>query len=482
MGTAVMSRVSGIGAVSDNCHCRRPASASGGTRTDCGPQVRDAGVRARGTAIARGRRLMPSPSRAAALAVLALGAGAAAQQVWIVNPQAGVNALQAMIDDIRVQSGDILRVQGGTYGPTTLTTKALHIVAEGTVEVQQLVIQGIPARTTVSLLGVNITGIPGTGAATPSLWVRQCAGGVMVDSCGFQGRQEAPSQAAQVRAVVQVEQASLFAEWSRLSGTAAGASTLLPASALWASQATVTLSLCTVVGGRALLSSAQDGMPAVQASNALIYLEHNLIMGGSGGNPGNITCPGNPGGLGGAAVDSVNSDVLVTGAEQLWAGFSPTPVCGQPTSAIAGTGNLYMHPSAFLMPNPGAPAVDPRMVVYNRNPVALVPQQSSLLPGQNARWDHYGDPGSFVFTLLSQLAWTTVPHPQIPGGLHVDPGLAILTGPILVPPGGSVPIQFVIPNSPALRGARLFVATVGVDASFINVLATPPSALFVRFL
>jgi hypothetical protein len=447
-------------------------------------------ARGHGTGVARqnaSMRILPLAS----LLALAFMARAHAQQTWIVDANTGgPGALQATVDDVRVQSGDILRVRGGSYSPTTITSKALHVLAEGTVELQQLIVQGIPAQATLSLLGLRMIGIPGTGAATPSFVVRQCAGGVVAVHCVVLGRQEAPSTAAQVRAVTVVDRASLFADWCVFGGTGGRVATaqgeFLPATGLNATNATVTLAYSQLAGGHGIgqLAAGQDGAAAVSAAASMVYVAHCYVRGGVGGTPTfGIQCPLVPGGRGAPAIESAGSELLISGATQIWAGPSPLPLCpGRvPTSAIEGTGVITFHPATFLQPNPGAPGVDPRFTLVHRTLVALVAQQTSVLPGMIARWDHYGAAGTWVFTLLSQLAWTTVPHPFLPGGLHVDPTVALVTGPLLVPGSGALPLGFQVPSSPHLLGARLFVSTVGVDPQSLEVLATPPSSLFVRF-
>jgi hypothetical protein len=206
-----------------------------------------------------------------------------------------------------------------------------------------------------------------------------------------------------------------------------------------------------------------------------------FLTGGGGGTPvGGVSCLGRPGGRGGAAlVNDALSQCLVAGDCSVRAGSAALPRCAPGTSAATGAGSLVHDPKTQFIADGGAPPIDPAMAVTARPVSSLRALQTTLAPGEFARWRHQDEPGVFVFTVLSIAAWPSVPHPIIFGGLHVDIFAALITGPLIVDGSGSLDISFFVPNDSALRGAQLFVATVGVNLR-LEPTATCPSGLVIR--
>jgi hypothetical protein len=209
-----------------------------------------------------------------------------------------------------------------------------------------------------------------------------------------------------------------------------------------------------------------------------------LLTGGGGGFPfGGIQCNTQPGGRGGAAIAcSSLDDIAIAGASTLNAGFTPTPRCSniQPTPAVVGTGTLTTDPAVRLVPGSGAPPVDPRMAYTQRRVSALFANQTIVSLRNFASWTHADPPGTFVFTFISAGAYPVVPHPVVFGGIHVNIGLAIITGPLVMGNTGSLSVGFTVPDDASLRGKRVYVQTVGVDTR-LQATASSPSALYVRF-
>jgi hypothetical protein len=427
--------------------------------------------------------------------LLTLFTSAPNAQVFIVDAATGgPGALQATIN--LAPAGSILRIRPGTYSAATIS-RPFHMIGEGAVLVEQLSISGIGLGQTLSFVGLSITGVPGTGVDTPAVNISSCAGGVMFSACSIAGRQQSATlNPVPRRCVVAVTDAALFADQCSIYGTAGRETTIFgdfyPSAGICAVRATLSLARCTVTGGIGSYVPnttsgyrGQDGGAAILVQDGVLIVNHCQITGGTGGLPfGGIFCNNSPGGRGQPALacGSLDKVVLAGNTTTLTAGFTPRPICTgiSTSSAVLGTGEVVVDPSVRLVPDAPAPAVDPRASLTTRPVSSLFANQALVNLNSFVSWSHRDLPGTYVFILLSSGAFPAVPHPVVFGGLNVDFTHALITGPLQVDSSGALTFAFSVPFDPSLRGARLFVETVGVDAR-LTPNSTGVSMLAVSF-
>jgi hypothetical protein len=273
-------------------------------------------------------------------------------------------------------------------------------------------------------------------------------------------------------------------------------------SALAAVRATVTLSGCTLSGGNGGSQTywflgcptlhGGSGAPALRMDASLVVLDRGNLRGGIGRNAGLVQgcdycgtflLPPTPG-TGGAAVVASNGATLVCmGPSRLASGTSGTSPCvpSIPTPAVDGSGfQLVMDPAVTLVPGAGAPPIRGASMVTTRAMASIESQAMRATVGTPVSWTHHDRPGALAFFLLSAGTARWVPHPVVLGGVHLDPAILFMLGPLTVPASGMLTFAFTVPTDPTLRGGRFYVQTLGIDSS-LQPVGAPVRALCVEF-
>lgn len=440
--------------------------------------------------------------------------GVRSQTVRIVDAAVGGGgALQRAVD--LSAPADILVIRAGEYSRTRVT-RGLHLLADAGARCHQLLVQGIPAGEMLAVVGLDLVGIPATQNLPDDapLRVEACSGTVFFAAASVTGRQDQsqpwqPFLAPQAAPAVRVEGAVLHAEHATFTGVNGqnsatgspppGGYYWLPGAALSAKGARVTLSACTLTGGGGSTHShwsfactthtGQWGQPAVVASGSTVTLDASSLRGGSGGAACcNMCVPCSvaraEAGSGGSAVFADSGSVaLCTGTSNLVTGVSGRGPCGLAASlpAIGGSAaSVFVAPAVTLVPGPGAPPIDPSHQVHTGTMPSLTIASPRATVGTPADWLHRAAPGSWAFFFLGVLTRTSIPHPVVLGGIDIDPGIMLVFGPHVVPPSGQLSFGFQVPPDPVLRGGRLFVQSVGVDAALVAA-APPVTGLFVNY-
>jgi hypothetical protein len=264
------------------------------------------------------------------------------------------------------------------------------------------------------------------------------------------------------------------------------------------------MSGCTVTGGsgsfnvfpiiQALCSytTGQPGQPAFFGSGSVIVLDRCQVTGGSGGNGGSGSCqPCAPlqysqlagAGASAATIDgSTNSTLVCIGASAFRAGAAGQSACGraQSFSAIDGRGRVHLDPGVGLFPDTGAPPIAPGLSVLTRFLPSLTVSTPRVTVGSPADFIHRDRPGAYAFLLFGGATSAWIPHSAVLGGVDIDATAWLVFGPMLLPGSGEIPFGFTVPNDPTLKGARLYLQTVGIDAALLPA-APPLTAVFVSF-
>jgi hypothetical protein len=437
------------------------------------------------------------------------GSSLEAQTVRIVDATvAGPGALQAAVNISA--PGDILRIKPGTYTKTTVT-RGLHLLAEPTASCHQLVATGIPAGETLTVVGLDLIGIPGTRNYSPDepLRVLSCAGKVLFSSASVLGRQDLPQGIPSAASAALVEQSELHAESlviagvnGRFSNNFSGPGTFFPGAAVTVRSSRITLTGCTLTGGsgnssfipivQALCSytRGEPGQPAIDASGTVVVVDRCQLTGGNGGDGGMSggcqACPPlwsfQTGGSGGNAVLLSGGTLVCMGVSTLRAGPAGHGACGRApsSSAVDGSALVHLDPAVQIHPDAGAPPIGPGLQVVTRFLPSLAGRTPRVTLGAPAGWTHRDNPGAYVFFLLGGAPTTWIPHPLVLGGVDIDAPRWLVFGPMLVPNLGQVSFGFTVPNDPTLNGARLCLQTVGIDAAFLPA-APPLTAAFVSY-
>jgi hypothetical protein len=452
------------------------------------------------------------PIRLASLVVL-LSPASRTQAVRIVDAAAGgPGALQAAVN--ASAPGDILRIRPGSYTRTTIG-RGLHLLAEPSADCEQLVVQGLPANETLSIVGVNLSGVPGTDnrpGASP-LRVEGCQGHVVFSFATIRGRQDTgqprgfglPVPVA--APAVNVSAATLHIEAATIQGADGQQSTefvaFIAGRAIEATaDARVTSSDCTLRGGFGGVDqhtryvcqwyTGQEGAAALKVDRAFMVLDRCQTVGGSGAGPVvSWACepcgggsPQTPSPAGPAAQLANGGELVVLGQSSLTAGQSGRNLCGAagPVSAVvtATTGSVTADPQAAIVPEPGAPPLTPG-VAFTQRPLPSL-ENATPRAGLSTRtlWIHRDQPGAYAFFLLSAGFTAWLPHAAVLGGLDVDPAVLLVFGPVIVPPAGWLTFAFDVPADPGLRGGRLALQSLGIDAQ-VRPAASAVSAFFVDF-
>ena len=323
------------------------------------------------------------------LAVCGLAASARASSVVRVGGGSPFTTLQSGVN--AAADGDVVLVANGFYGDVTISGKGVSIVedAGATAQGQRIVIDDVPAGSTVLISGVDFAGPNGAMSATDVL------GALRVQNSSLRSF---PSGFTSFTAVILTD----VADASFAGCTIQGSADFLGSSrAMFVTRSKIALDRTTVLGGPGAApwsfgpgawGGGGSGADAISGTDTTVFARAGAIRGGNGSNGHNGSCtdPSNnttQGGHGGDGVELSGASELKL-LDAVVAGGTPgTGGVAQPCGTTTANGN------------PGQPVVGSPSTVIAGDARALA-TNAVAREGQNLALHVEGLPGDRVILLV----------------------------------------------------------------------------------